>query len=458
MPFDFYDVAFKASYQNLNPDFIDDGKFTIHGFFSGDQMINSDPYLDDYKWRNDLLGFKRFQVYDIPLFSEISLSVSNYQADVKPKLSGNRPKRNKVQEVDARADFTYVYESKDELGIGMIFKGLRTELKQVNEKGVDINLQDFGGNVVIYGKYKYLRNENFGLDAGVRVNLEAYKRGGSFYFEPRLNFTYRILSTLALKGSWGLFQQGITTIYDESEVVSVFEPWFIIPGYLKPARAIHYNIGFDLDMTDYASLKVEGYYKVLQHLPTLNDEKQFIDDPDLVEGNGESYGWEFSTEVIKDPVYFSLSYTLSWAYKTVNGWKYYPRYDSRHSVKALLDFNLGKGWQAGATWIFYTGFPFTPQIGFYYQLRSDDFTNWDIYENYAPQVILGDKNVNRLPNYHRLDLTLSKSFSIGGVKFKTEINVLNVYDRQNMFYFDRETGERVNMMPFLATAGIRIQI
>lgn len=457
-PFDFYDFSFKASYQNNEKDFIDDSKFTIHGFFSGDKLINSSPFSEDITWHNNILGLKRFQVYDIPMYSEITIAVSNFEAEVIPKLSGVRPTKNKVEEVVARSDFNYVYSTKDELGLGLIFMGIRTQLQQLNGRGIWVNINDFGGNVSVYGKYKFLRWNNFGVDAGARINLEAVKEGGNFYIEPRLNLVYRIIPRIAIKGSWGLFQQSVTTLYDESEVISVFEPWFITPNYLKPARAIHYNIGTEIDITDEINLNVEGYFKILQHLPTLNPDKNYREDPDLVEGYGQSYGWEFTAKFIKEPFYFTGSYSLSWAYKTVDKWKYYPRYDSRHSVKLLLDVNLGKGWQASSAWLFNSGFPFTPTVGYYHKLFSDDFTGDDIYEGYQPYVILGDRNINRLPAYHRLDISVNKKFSLWDVNFRLEFNMLNVYDRDNLFYYDRNTGERVNMMPRLTTAGIRIEI
>jgi hypothetical protein len=36
--------------------------------------------------------------------------------------------------------------------------------------------------------------------------------------------------------------------------------------------------------------------------------------------------------------------------------------------------------------------------------------------------------------------------------------VLNVYDRKNIFYFDRKTGKQVNMLPILPTATLKVEL
>jgi len=38
------------------------------------------------------------------------------------------------------------------------------------------------------------------------------------------------------------------------------------------------------------------------------------------------------------------------------------------------------------------------------------------------------------------------------------VDVINVYNRENIFYYDRETGERVNMLPFMVTAILKVEI
>ncbi|PKL87264.1 MAG: hypothetical protein CVV23_16275 [Ignavibacteriae bacterium HGW-Ignavibacteriae-2] len=457
-PFDFYDISFRVNYQNVDPEFIDDSKFTVHGFFSKDQLLNNDPLKEDYKWTNNILGFKRFQIYDSPLHSELSIYQSDFEAEVDPKLSSARAMKNLVREFTVRMDFAYIYDSRDELDVGIAFNIIKTKLFLMNKIGTFTDVTDLGGNISFYLKYKLLRYDNFGLDFGTRYNFASLTRKGNFTFEPRVNLTYRLIPELALKSSWGLYEQSLTTITDENDVVSLFEPWFIFPDYLNSARAIHYNFGIDFDPLAWLSFSIESYYKRLFNVPVINTQKNIVNQRDLVPSDGEAYGTEILMQIKKNPILFTTSYSLSKAFQTVDGDKFPPKYDTRHNFKSIIEINLGYGLQTSLAWNFHTGNPFTPSAGYYDKLFIDNLNIQEFYTSYYPFTLLGERNSYRLPTYHRLDFSLSKKFMIRFVNFTCDFSVLNIYDRKNLFYFDRDTGEKVNMLPLLISGTIKLEI
>ena len=67
-------------------------------------------------------------------------------------------------------------------------------------------------------------------------------------------------------------------------------------------------------------------------------------------------------------------------------------------------------------------------------------------------------NQGRLPDYARLDVDISKTFSISEYTI-LELNagITNVLDRENIFYFDRNTYTRVNQLPFLPSIGASLK-
>ncbi len=458
-PINFYDASFKLNYGN--PNFIKGSKFVVDGFFSGDQLVNNNPLLENFKWSNSALGLRWFQVTDSPLFYEMDLSMSNFNGEVDPKQSSAKPENNGVNDMTFSTHFTYIYSSKDEIHVGMEVKDLDTKLYLQNALGAVSDIGSHGTSIDAYAYYKFLRFSDFGASIGTRVELTGLSErpGSSFILDPYASFTYNISPLITLKAAWGMYNQQVTTLTDENNVISLFEPWIIIPDYLKPSSAVHYTGGADIYFTNFLSLDVETYYKVLQNIPTLNYKKVLDSQPDLVSGNGESYGWEFQLKYAKDPLNITASYTLSWAYKNVDGWVYYPRYDVRNSFNIMMSYNFGAGWQASAVWVFNSGLPFTQDLGYYNKFYFQDFySNWQIYEGYNPYAILSDIDLGRLPDYHRLDLSLSKYFVISPFKIKLDFSVLNVYNRKNIFYFKRDTGERVNMLPFLPTATLKIEL
>ena len=114
-------------------------------------------------------------------------------------------------------------------------------------------------------------------------------------------------------------------------------------------------------------------------------------------------------------------------------------------------FSLLSAAQASARWEFGSGLPFTQSVGFYDRVQFvGAFDSTFVGEDGAPYTILGRKNQGRLPMYHRFDVNLWKAFRLLFARFVAELSIVNVYDRWNMFYFNRSSGERVDQLPALA--------
>jgi len=457
VPIDFYDMSFKVTYSSS--DIFNNAKFSVFGYFTNDKVDYNDPFREEFSWQNNLVGFEWLQVYDIPLFSRLGISVSTFEGEVIPNLSTLKPRYNSLQDFTISFDMNYVYDNRDEIGLGLKLKTVNSELTQTNYIGLESNYEDFAGNISVYGKYKFMRWKNFGLDAGTRINLTGLTESGSGTFEPRVSLTYRFIPSIAFKAAWGIYLQEVLTVSDEDEIISIFEPWIITPDYLNASKSIQYIAGLDIDITDQTLFSVEGYYKVLQNIPIVNDEKFTISDPDLLSGQGESYGWEFLLDYSLEPVNITTSYTLSWAYREVEAWIYYPKYDTRHSVNLILEFNLGSGWIASGAWNYSSGYPFTELIGFYDKFFfNSGIGNEIIQGEFQQYAYLGDKNLGRLPTYHRMDVSILKRIDLSLMNMELGVSIINLYDRQNIFYFNRDTGEVINMLPFLVTATAMIEI
>ncbi len=461
-PIKFYDLFFKINYANKN--IIENGKFSIEAFFSGDDIINQNPLLPDAKWSNNVIGFSWFQFIDKPLFYTVNFSVSNFNGKLIPQASGEKPIKNTVVDYTGKFDLSYVYDNKDELGVGFIVKEVSTDLFLKNSIGEVHNIGRIGEGVnatlSLYLKYKLLRIKNFAFDIGSRVNMVGLSYGGqNRYFEPRISLSYNIMPNLSYKAAWGIYQQEITTFTDEDVVINYFEPWIVHPSYLKPAQAIHYISGIEWNYSGSLSLNIEAYYKTMNNVPVLNERKVFIYDNDFVAGKNKAYGVDFLIEYKHSLFSFTTAYSHGYVKKEVLNKEYVPRYDIRNSIKAIFEFNIYKGWKASTTWVYYTGVPFTLLAGYYDKLHFDNaMDKFSLLGSQIVAPLLGERNAARLPEYHRLDLNISKSFNLSFMKMYLSFSIINVYDRKNIFYFDRDTGERVNMLPFLPTFVIKAML
>jgi hypothetical protein len=111
-------------------------------------------------------------------------------------------------------------------------------------------------------------------------------------------------------------------------------------------------------------------------------------------------------------------------------------------------------------WEFGSGLPFTQSLGFYDKLTLGDlYPNPFLTETGSPYTLYGPKNAARLPTYHRLDLNLSYRLDIfRSIRTAVGLNIINVYDRKNVFYFERKTGRRINMLGFFPSLNLTLEL
>ncbi|GJQ62616.1 MAG: TonB-dependent receptor [Melioribacteraceae bacterium] len=454
-PFDFYDISFKANYGN--PDIDPDGKFVVHGFISGDEVKYDDPFIEDFSVSNKIFGFNWNKVWSNPLFSKFVFAYSGYKADVNPKLSNSKPRTNEVSDITANLDFTYMYDSKDEFRFGLQNRIVNTSLQLTNLYGVKTNYAKEGWEMSVYSNYKFLRWDHVGFDIGVRAILTGLSEKRPFLLEPRMKVTYRPVPFIALKAAFGSYSQEIATVSNENELISIFEPWIIIPDYVNSGHATHYIAGIKFFFSEKMTFELEGYYKDLSNLIDLNNRKYNSLFGDYINVEGEAYGLEALAKFQPDMMFISASYTLSWAYKTRDGEKYHPRYDTRHSVNLLAGFDLGSNWKITSNWSLRSGMPFTPIIGFYDrpEVSLDPILN---INSFLASTFWDGRNTGRLPFYHRLDFSVSKKTKIYNADVTFGASVLNAYNRKNIYYYDKDSGERVNMLPVFPSAYIKVEI
>lgn len=458
VPLDFYDFSFKMNYSNQ--EFSEGTKLVLHGFTSADNIKRDSEFSEDYSWKNNLFGIRWFQVAtNSPVFFDLGFSLSTYQGEVIPKLSNVKPQLNDVRDISFNTNLNYVLDSRDEVIIGFDIKDLETKLRLENNRGAVSNITSKGSQIAAFAKYKFLRYENLGLDLGARFNIAQLSDNNGNFIDPRVNITYSFIPQISIKLAWGKFQQDIITLTKEDQILTLFEPWLITPAYLEPISSTHYIGGITTRFHENVTLKIEGYYKNTENLPIVNEEKIFESDRDFLGGSGESYGWELFIGYNDELLNFTTSYSNSWSYKKLNEWLYYPKYDIRHNINIGLGINIGKGWLISTMWVYNSGLPFTQLSGYYDKYAINDvYFDQNYFDSTVPYTLLGDKNLARLPEYHRLDMTLSKKISISSLKMTLNFSILNVYNRKNILYFDRDTGERVNMLPFLPSATLKVEL
>jgi len=141
-------------------------------------------------------------------------------------------------------------------------------------------------------------------------------------------------------------------------------------------------------------------------------------------GNGKGYGLEMILNKEFGKLNGWISYTLSRAISQVdeiNGGNPYPAYSDRpHDFSVYMSWALNMRLTITGNFIYMTGAPFTSPRGFYY------------YDNHQVPIY-AERNNDRLPDYHRLDVALNWHLSKPERKFQHELifSVYNLYNRKN---------------------------
>jgi len=158
--------------------------------------------------------------------------------------------------------------------------------------------------------------------------------------------------------------------------------------------------------------------------------------------------------------YFWGTYSLGYVDRYNGAFTYPTHYDRRHNVNLVGSVYLGedKEWQFDIRWNFGSGFPFTKTAGYYGKLPFANGINTDYTTSNEELGIQYDLiNDGRLPTYHRLDVNLKRKFQLRETTFlEVDFSITNVYDRKNVFYFDRLEGKTVYQLPVLPSLGLTL--
>jgi hypothetical protein len=148
-------------------------------------------------------------------------------------------------------------------------------------------------------------------------------------------------------------------------------------------------------------------------------------DGELRFGNSTSKGLEVMVKIPEGKINGWVSYTLSKTDRSFadinNGNTYLAYYDKPHNIAIVLNYEISPRTTFSANWVYYTGSPVTFPTG-----RAE------IGGKIVP--IYSDRNAYRMPDYHRLDLSLTlKSKTKPNRKWSSEWNfsIYNAYGRKN---------------------------
>ena len=457
MPYSYTDLFGKLTFNSNNG-----SKANVFGFNFQDQVNYQG--ISDLKWNSNGIGSDFILIPgNTPVLIEGNFAYSSYHITLDEASSPLR--ESSISGGSMGFDFTS-FQPKGKIKYGFDVYGFETKFKTYNSANSKIELNENTSEFSAYVNYQY-NADKFIFEPGFRI--QKYTLGTSP--EPRLGIKYLASDVLRLKLATGLYSQNIMSTVSDRDVVNLFYGFISSPANLptdengeeykdKIQKARHVIIGGEYDVNLKLDIQLEGYIKDFTQLTNINRSMSSNYDNEYIVERGLAKGVDFLLKYKNKNLYIWTVYSLGIIERFEDGNNYFPHFDRRHNVNLVSSYTFGKNnsWKADARWNLGSGFPFTQTQGFYENIPFSDGINTDYTsENGELEIVYAELNQGRLPYYHRLDISLTKSIEINkNSTLEITSSVTNAYNRENIFYFNRIEHERVNQLPILPSAGISL--
>ncbi len=470
LPYSFNDLYGKLSFNSSGG-----SKWNLFGFHFADDV--NYRFLADLGWKSSGFGTNFVLV---PSGSAVlidgNFAATNYKIDLLEQ--DGRTRSSLIKGFNAGLTFSY-FMGKDEFRYGVEILGFKTDFQYSNSIGSSTAQVENTTELAAFFKYKKVWSKVI-LEPGIRLNY--YASLSEFSPEPRLSFKYNVTDRIRMKGAAGFYSQNLLSTSSDRDVVNLFYGFLSgsddLPSTFdgkelnsRLQKARHLIAGFEVDLPVHLVLNVEGYIKDFTQLENVNRDKIYNDDeahkdkPDAIKKDyiietGMAKGVDATLKYDYKKLYVWLVYSLGYVTRFDGTNTYEPNFDRRHNINFVASYKFGKKeeWQVNTRWNFGSPFPFTQTQGFYEAVQFPDGIGTNIQnQNGNLGIYYGDLNKGRLSYFHRLDVSIQRSFRFNkNTTLDITAGATNVYDRKNIFYRSRITDEKIYQLPIIPSLGVNL--
>lgn len=471
----FYDLNTKLSYE------LDESNKLLLSSYFGRDVFNISQNFDN-TYGNAVLNLRWNHVFSDNIFTNLSAIYSDYYYGLNLNFVGFNWDSG-IRNLNLKYDFNHYISENFELKYGMhntYYKFNPGEIEPIDEtSGINyFKLNDkYALENAFYISAEHKFSEKFSAEYGVRLSnffrlgqnefntyandepvaynprtgiyseadiLESrdVSRGESLEtftnFEPRLAIAYNFAEDQSVKVSYNRMAQYLHLISNTSSPTPL-DVWTPSGPYVKPQLLDQYAVGYfrNINNGDY-SLEIESFYKDIQNRIDYIDGANLIANNAIervvLNGEARAYGLELLLRKNEGRFTGWLAYTLSRSEQRTpgrnsqeigikNGDWYKTNFDKPHEVTITGSYDLNENWDLNANIIYQTGLATTfPNAQYEYE-----DVNIPVY---------GARNEDRLPSYHRLDLSATyypKKNKSRKLQSSWNFGIYNVYNRQNAY-------------------------
>lgn len=461
---------------NLSMSYKINGKnmLSVSGYGSHDYFRYAHEF--GYEYDNSLQQLTLKSTISEKLFSSFSLSRSVYSPEYfSPSGEDALQIRTGITELHLREDFTYSPEERHTIHLGGEFNDDRDhpEITQpFGEQSTVISKQfarDHGRTFSLYGNDDWELSNLVSLSIGLRANLYQNVGPSTVYvydpafgrepqtvtdtivynsgvimnhkdIEPRISIRVNTSKNSSLKFGYDLMHQYIHLISNTAAATPV-DLWAVSNTYLAPERGNNFFSGYYRNLKNNQwETSFDVFYKVAANLVEYKDFALLLAEDrietQLVNAAGRSYGCELFLRKVTGSWTGWISYTFSrslertpsaLANDQINNGAWFPsNYDKPHTLVIVASRRLGNESSFSCDFNYSTGRPVTAIETSY----LDQGTTVPVFSS---------RNQYRIPDYVRLDLSLTVGNLINRIDDSLVLSIYNFLGRKNAFsvYYQR---------------------
>lgn len=473
----FVDTNWKLSW------FLDEkNKLTYSGYFSNDGFgFASDTTFQWSTFNNSLLWkhiFSESTVLDVTLVNgqygftiqddegidafdiKSGINYQTFRADLTKELT----KSNKLFTGVEATHYIFKPGDQQPIGANSGVAGITLEEEKSLEAAVYIEDElkltpklSVRGGLRYSGYLNYGPGTDYEFGAGNSKNLEnitdtiTYASGESIAtyggLEPRVNVTYLLNPKSSIKASYNRVRQYLHLISNTAAVTPT-DFWKTSNKYIAPEIGDQFTLGYFRNFKNNTiEFSVEAYYKQAENIVDFKDGSKLLMneyiEAELINGTSEAYGIEFFLNKKAGQLTGWAGYTYSRTFRTVNGTysdevinkgnPYPANFDKPHDITFALTHEPNPVLTYGVNFSYSTGRPATVPLGTYGVSNLANVFNYSL------------RNQERIPDYHRMDVSMtvrSKPKFDRKWKLSYTLAVYNLYGHKNAYsvFFENNMG------------------
>ncbi|MGB0984990.1 MAG: TonB-dependent receptor [Saprospiraceae bacterium] len=448
----FYDFNLKANYKIGEKD-----RIYLSGYLGRD-VFGTDNF--GFNWGNTTGTLRWNHLFSDKLFSNTTLVYSDYDYGFKVQAGNNGISLSSgIYDYNLKQDYNYYLNPNNTLSFGWLvnYHRLKPSTFTIGEEEAEEDeTQDeqkaLEGGFYISNEQKF--SDKLTINYGVRlstfsnvgeytekvynefddvISSTTYGSGeiyNSYYgLEPRVNATYLLNNSSSLKASYNRNYQYLHLLSNSTSGTPT-DLWIASSPLVKPQIANQVALGYFRNFNNNTyEFSAETYYKNLENQVDFEDGGSGVNnldlESDIVFGKGRTYGLEVFLKKKKGDFTGWISYTLAKSerqFEAINDGSWFSaRQDRTHDISIVGVYQLSPKWSLSASFVYYTGDAVTFPIGKY-------FIDGGLVNLY------GDRNADRMPNYHRLDLGATYIVKDND-KFYSDLSfsIYNIYNQRNAY-------------------------